>query len=104
MIEPLAETLEPRGESGIVGQPRPMFPVLARVVAHALDTRKTQGNTGFPRYPEAARTILTGSGSVKNRAPWLKVLESNEQLPLRGGLSPRPRAALRVPCGDHEGR
>jgi hypothetical protein len=84
MIEPLAETLEPRGESGIVGRPRPMFPVLARVVAHALDTRKAQGNTGFPRHPETGRTILTGSGSVKNRAHWLKGLESNEQSPPRG--------------------
>jgi hypothetical protein len=90
MIEPFAETLEPRRESGIVGRPGPVLPVLARAVAHALDTRKTQGNPGFfPATPEAARTILTGSGTVKNPESRNKMLKTNEQSPRSGVVSPR---------------
>jgi hypothetical protein len=95
MVEPFAETLEPRRESGIVGRPGPLFPVLAGAVAHAFDTRKTQGKSGFfPPTPEAARTILTGSGTVKNPEYPHKPLETNEQSPLRKA-PPRPLWARR---------
>src|ERR1043166_6657918 len=79
-IELFAEVLEPRGESGIVGRPGPFLLVFARVVAHALDTRKCKEIRAFPvSPPEAGRTILTGSKSVKNPKPALNALKTNEQ-------------------------
>jgi hypothetical protein len=66
MTETFAEPLESRGESGLIGILVAAVAILARVVAHAFDTR------GFAaiaarRPPEAGRTILTGFCQVKKR-------------------------------------
>src|SRR5437588_1809744 len=49
MVEPFAETLEPRREIGIVGRSGPMFLVLARAVGHASTTRETKKSRAFPQ-------------------------------------------------------
>jgi hypothetical protein len=64
--KPLAEPLESRGESGLIGVGLVALTVVARAVAHASDTR------GFTviaaRTPaETARTILMGFCRVKKR-------------------------------------
>ena len=67
VAEPFAETLEPRGERSLVG--RWLFAIhlsFACVVGHAFDTRDRSGRSRQFRRPKAARTILTGSGRVKN--------------------------------------
>jgi hypothetical protein len=64
-IEPIAETLEPRGESGFFVRPF-LVSVLAGVVSHGLDPtqRKTLEKSAALK---AARTILTVFLRVKER-------------------------------------
>lgn len=69
LTEPFAETLEPRGESGLVSGRVAVITLVARAVSHAFDTR-TSSNRGIPLL-KAARTILRGFIQVKNRSPSL---------------------------------
>jgi hypothetical protein len=43
MAEPFAETLQPRGERGLVGWGYVLISLFARVVGHAFDTRSGFG-------------------------------------------------------------
>ena len=65
-----AETLESRGESGLIGSCLPALAILARAVAHRFDTRGMAANADRPSA-EAARTILIGFRQVKKRSPFL---------------------------------
>src|SRR5262249_13912558 len=58
-VELCAETLEPRGESGIVGRPGPFVLVFARAVAHALDARKAKKIRAFSRATPRSRADHT---------------------------------------------
>src|SRR5690348_979849 len=57
--KPFAEPLKSRGERGLIGMRVAAVAILARVVAHALDTRGSAA-LRHARPLEAARTILTG--------------------------------------------
>jgi len=64
------ETLESRGESGLIGSCLSAVAILARAVAHRLDTRGMAVNADRPPA-EATRTILIGFRQVKKRSPFL---------------------------------
>src|SRR3984957_821965 len=68
--ETFAETLESRGESGLIGSCPPTLAIPACAVAHRFDTRGMAANAaGHPA--ETARTILIGFRRVKKRSPFL---------------------------------
>src|SRR5262249_30585153 len=92
VVEPLAEAPESRRECGIVGRLGLPFSISTRAVAHALDTRKKRKKIGpFPTASRSARTILTGSHSVKN-APFFR---NNLRFNDLDGVS---RAVIRKRC------
>jgi hypothetical protein len=70
MCKTLAETLESRGESRLIGLCLTTLAILARAVAHRFDTRGMAANMEQPPA-EAARTILIGFHQVKKRSPFL---------------------------------
>ena len=66
LVELIAEMPKPRGESSLIGKPAVRIVLAACVVAHDADTRARKKSSRTFRPLKAARTILTGSGRVKN--------------------------------------
>src|SRR6185437_12147806 len=75
IVEPLAETPEPRGESGLVVRRFLAISCASRAVSHAFDPRGFRGSACAAAL-KAARTILRGFVRVKKRPLHLKYLKS----------------------------
>src|SRR5258708_18953306 len=75
VAEPFAETLQPCGQFRFVGRL-----IVAIIVSARLGHARFQHDRGRTAAPEAARTILRGSGQVKNRPLSHKVLKYCENM------------------------
>jgi hypothetical protein len=86
VAEQFAQTLQPCGQRGIVGCWFVAIIAWTRHVrymrSNAFDAKqRLQQDHGRSTAPEAARTILSGSGRVKNRRAPVKPLKSNLNWP-----------------------
>ena len=68
IAEALAETLQSRGERGLVGWASIAITICAGVVGHAFDIRGKFRRSRHSAAPKAARNILAGYCRVKKRA------------------------------------
>ena len=65
MAEPFAETLEPRGEGGLVGWWFYTTAFFARVVGHAFDPRQFRRDRGSSATPKPGGTYALGLGESR---------------------------------------